>query len=304
MKRIALLLFAALPLFASGAKVAFTIDRIGLIPEGMAWDGKRFFVSSVRTRTIFAVDGDRVTEFAKELPWGVFGMTADRKRGVLWATTSALPQTEGYRPEDEGKAALLKIDLRDGRVLETLRAPGDAKHHFGDVTLAPDGEVYVSDSRSPWIFRVANDALEPFVTGPFRSLQGLAANATTLYVVDYSKGLFAIDRATRDLKLLDGSLQGVDGLVFADPYTLIGTQNGTTPNRVIRIRLTPSRLAVASVSTLLENSPLLGDPTLGVIADKRFVFNANAQWELFGDDGRIADPIALKDAVAVAIPLP
>src|SRR5688572_882775 len=61
------------------------LDRLGLIAEGMAWDGKRLFVSSVRTKTIFA--GDRVFATA---PWGVFGMCADPKRGVLWATTTAL----------------------------------------------------------------------------------------------------------------------------------------------------------------------------------------------------------------------
>ena len=39
---------------AGTAREELIIDRIGLIPEGMAWDGRRLFVSSVRTKTIFA----------------------------------------------------------------------------------------------------------------------------------------------------------------------------------------------------------------------------------------------------------
>lgn len=140
------------------AKREFAIDRLGLIPEGMAWDGKRFFVSSVRTGVIFA-DG---RPFATA-PWGVFGMAADRKRGVLWAVTAALPQVEGFKGEDKGKSALLRIDLRDGRILETIPAP-EGEHHFGDVAVAPDGEVYVSDSATPVVYVVRSAGAPPAVS--------------------------------------------------------------------------------------------------------------------------------------------
>lgn len=287
------------------ARREFGIERLGLIPEGMAWDGKRFFVSSVRTGTIFA--GDRPFATA---PWGVFGMTADPKRGVLWATTTALPQVEGFKPEDKGKSALLRIALADGRILETITA-GEGMHHFGDVVLAPDGEVYVSDSASPVIYRVSGEpgaaTLEPFVRGPFRSLQGMAVAGAILYAVDYSNGLFAIDRRTADLHRVrvpaTVSLLGVDGLYSSGALTLVGTQNGTNPPRIVRISLAPGGLAVSSVQTLLANHPLMGDPTLGVLAGGRFYFNAYAQWDLFGEDGKISDPLRLSEAVVLSVPV-
>jgi len=140
-------------------KIEHTIDRLGLIPEGMAWDGKRLFVSSVRTKTIFVIGPDgTVSEFAKG-PWGVFGMAADAKRGVLWAASMALPQTEGFDPADKGRSALLRIDLRDDKVLETPSL-AEGKHHFGDVTVAADGEVYVSDSASAVIYKVGVGKVE------------------------------------------------------------------------------------------------------------------------------------------------
>ncbi|HUR81182.1 MAG TPA: hypothetical protein VM733_10470 [Thermoanaerobaculia bacterium] len=275
----------------------FTIDRIGLIPEGMAFDGKRFFVGSVRSKTIFA-DGK---EFATAR-WGVFGMCADPKRGVLWATTTALPQVEGFVEEDKGKSALLKIDLRSGTVLETFVVEG--AHHFGDVTVAPDGEVYVSDSASPVIY-VLRKTLEPFVKRDFVSLQGLAVSGRTLYVADYSKGLFAIDRRTLDVQPLrvpsNVSLLGVDGIYAVDATTLVATQNGTSPNRIIRIRLAPGGLRVIAVDTLLANRPELGDPTLGVVANDRFFFNARGGWDLFGEDGKISDPLKLSEAVVLSV---
>ena len=281
------------------ARHELTIERLGLIPEGMAFDGKRLFVSSVRMKTIYA--GDQVFATA---PWGVFGMAVDRKRGVLWATTTALPQVEDFRPEDKGKSALLKISLRDGRTLATLPAP-EGEHHFGDVAVASDGAVYVSDSASPAIYRVEAEQLVPFVKGPFRSLQGLAIAGEKLYVADYSHGLFAIDRRTLDVIPLrvpeNVTTLGIDGLNVVDERTLVATQNGTIPNRIIRIRLTPGGLAVASVDTLAANLDGMGDPTLGVVANGRFFFNANGQWDLFSEDGKISDPLRLREAVVLSV---
>jgi hypothetical protein len=165
--------------------------------------------------------------------------------------------------------------------------------------------VYVSDSASPVIYRVHGKALEPFVRGEFVSLQGLAVVGRTLYAADYSKGLFAIDRRTLDLHAVtvpaNVSLLGVDGLYAIDAQTLVATQNGTNPNRIVRIHLAPGGLRVRAVQTLLANVPELGDPTLGVVANGRFHFNAKGQWDLFGDDGKISDPLRLSEAVVLSV---
>jgi hypothetical protein len=295
------------------AKQELIVDRLGLIPEGMAWDArrKRWLISSVRTGAILSVTAGGKVETLADVPWGVFGMAVDARRGVLWATTSALAQVEEFRAEDKGKSALLRVDLETGRVLNTLRVADESEHLFGDVAVAADGEVYVSDSASPTIFRVTasttGGGLEPFLRGPFASMQGIAPARNVLYVADYSKGLFAIDLRTRDVHPLrvppNASLLGVDGLYFVNDRTLIGTQNGTNPNRIIRIRMAPGGLAVSSVETLLANGSGMGDPTLGVVVGKRFFFNGNAQWDLFGDDGKIADPLKLKPAVVLSVPV-
>lgn len=290
-------------------RTEFTIEGLGLIPEGMAYDsrGKRWFVSSVRTRKIFEIRrGAQPRMLTRDLRWGVFGMVFDPTRNVLWATTSALPQVEGYKAEDEGKSALLKIDARSGRVLEEIETRDARPHHFGDVALAADGTVYVSDGASNIIYRVQGETLEPFLQGPLVSLQGLAVNGTTIYVADYSKGLFAADLRTHDARLLpvpeSVTALGIDGLYVAGPRTLIATQNGVFPNRIVRIRLSADGLSIAGTETLAANAAGMGDPTLGVVAGGRFYFNANAQWDHFGEDGTIKDPVRLVDAVVMSVP--
>jgi len=269
--------------------VAFTFQPLGQLVEGIAFDAGsgRTFLGSVRTRRIFDAATGEV--FAKDLPYGVFGMAADTKRGVLWAATSSLAQMEGFTDGNGGKAALVKLSLRDGRLLETITPADGEFHQFGDLAIAPNGDIFTTNGNAPAIYRVSGGKMDYFVRSTFSSLQGIAVapDGRTLYVADYSQGLFAIDIATRDIVRLpvpDGvSLLGVDGLYAAGKETLIATQNGTSPARVLRITLDGPR--VASIDVLAANDPRMTDITLGVLRGDDFYFIANAQWGAWKDDG-------------------
>ncbi len=292
-------------------KPAFVVPVRGVIAEGLAYDpkSKRFFVSSVRNGAISTIDRrGKVATFVRDLPRGAFGMAVDEKRGVLWATTSTLPQSSRFREEDRDRAALVEIDLRSGRVLRTIAAPPGGKHLFGDVIVGRNSEVFVSDSTAPAIYRLHDGSLESFVAGePFLSLQGLALapDGKTLYAADYSKGVAAIDLTTRDIHFLrlprEATLLGVDGLYFADANNLIATQNGVNPQRVIRIRLAPGGFGVDGVDILSANQT--DDITLGTIANGSFYFNADAGWNEYDDDGKAKDETKLKPSVIYRLPL-
>lgn len=281
---------------------AFTIDDRGIISEGIAYDAptRRFFVSSARNGVIYARDRrGRMKKFATEEHHGIFGMAVDAPRRILWAAASTLPQ---------GPAAVLEIDLDSGRILRTI-GPPDEKHLFGDVAVARDGRVFVSDSISPVIYVIDHETIEPLIhDGPFGSLQGLAisSDGRLLYAADYARGIFAIDLATLDVHLLTVpsgvTLIGVDGLYALDKSTLIATQNGTNPQRVIRIRL--AGLSVQSVDVLAANEPDFDDITLGVPVGKTFYFNAVSQWGRFGEDGKQPDPAKLKPALVLRVAVP
>jgi hypothetical protein len=297
--------------FASNAKPAgtpkdvFTLDEKGIIGEGLAFDAKRdrFFVSGVHARKIFTIDREgRASTFASNLDRGAFGMAVDAKRGVLWVATSSLPQVDGFREADRDTAALVKLDLKSGRVLATLRPDDKDKHLFGDVTLASGGEVFVSDGSSPVVFHVDGNKLTPFARGAFASLQGLAATNRYLYVSDYSNGLYAIDRKSREILPLDTpdavSLLGVDGIYLADDRTLIAVQNGANPTRVLRLALKSDGIGIDRVTTLAANHAPMTDVTLGTFAHGAFHFIANGGWEAWTDDGKRNEKVPL-DSVRV-----
>jgi hypothetical protein len=292
--------------FASNAKPfgtpqnAFTLDEKGIIGEGLAFDAKRdrFFVSSVHARKIFAIDRNgHASTFAENLDRGAFGMAVDAKRNVLWVATSSLPQVDGFQEADRDTAALVKLDLRSGRVLATLRPDDKDKHLFGDVTLASDGEVFVSDSVSPAVFHVEGNKLAPFARGAFASLQGLAATNRYVYVSDYSNGLYAIDRKSHEITPLDtpdsASLLGVDGIYLADDHALIAVQNGANPTRVLRLALRGDGTAIDRVTILAANHAPMTDVTLGTFAHGAFHFIASGGWDAWTDDGKRNEKVPL-----------
>src|SRR5207248_4942918 len=168
--------------------LAFTLEHSGVIPEGLAWDpaSQRHFVSSVRQRSIYAIDRrGHAALFARDLLLGAFGMKVDTQRHVLWVAAGELP------PD---KAAVLKLDLKTGRTLATYAPSDKDKHLFGDLTIAANGDVFVSDSSAPIIFKIADGQLTEFVRGPFVNLQGLAlsADGSVMYSADYTRGISEI----------------------------------------------------------------------------------------------------------------
>jgi sugar lactone lactonase YvrE len=303
------------PIVAS--MVAFELPERELLTEGIAYDGRDdvFYVGSVRQAKIFRVTRKgSVTEFAsgESGRWAPLGLQVDQKRNALWVATAALPQTVGYSPADSGRSAVLRYDLRSGRVTARYEAPADgAPHVIGDLIVSRSGEVYATDSRAPVLYRVParGDTLERFVESPLLvSGQGLALapDQRTLYVADYARGILRVDVRGRSVSLVEAAdsvlALGIDGLYFHEGK-LLGIQNGVTPHRVVRFTLGPAGDRLLRVEVLERAHPRYQEPTLGVLVSGELYYVANAQWERFGDDGRVADPESLKRPVVLRLRL-
>lgn len=271
------------------------------LAEGIAWDarGKRWLISGVHERTVVSVKNDkRLTRFlrADADTDGVQGLALDAGRGVLWAGSSGLPQTKDLPAAHKGRAGLLKIDLASGRLLaryDAPAAPGDAGRAFGDLTVGPDGTVYISDSITGEIWRLAPgaSALERLVAaGAMGSPQGLVVtpDGKRLIVADYSSGLNVVEIATGAVSRLpvpaNASLLGTDGLI-SDGADLIAFQNGVAPQRVVRLKLDAAATRVESWTVLAANLPNLEEPTSGVVVGDDLVFVGRSQWSDFTDEG-------------------
>ena len=301
------------------SRVRLSVADSTLHPEGIAFDARtgRWFLSSVRERRIVAVgpDGtarDFVTPMADGIA-GTFGMAVDSARRVLWIATTSLARMNGFTPADSGRVGIFGYDLDSGRLVRNawLPADGSADHTFGDVAVAPNGDVYASDSQAPWIvvLRAGSDSLVRLLTHPlFRSLQGMAItpDGRTMYVADYSHGLLRVDLGTRDVAMLGTpagvTTLGVDGLYW-DRGSLIGIQNGVTPPRVARFCLGGTGQTVRSVEILDRNPTIADEPTLGVIARDSLYYVATSAWEKYDDSGRRVPGTTLRVPTVLGVAL-
>jgi hypothetical protein len=301
------------------SRVRLTIPDTLFHAEGVAFDARsgRWLVGSVRQRRIVAVGRDgRHTDFVRSGEHGlagVFGMTVDSARRTLWVATTALPRMEGFTPADSGRVGVFGFDLETGRLARSAWMPRDSStaHTFGDVAVAPNGDVYVSDSQSPWIHRLpaGGEALVAFVTHPlFRSLQGMAisTDGRTMFVADYSHGLLRIDLRSRAVTVLRSSpgitLLGIDGL-YLHRGALIAVQNGIVPPRLVRFCLDAEATTVIRAEVLDRNPALVDEPTLGTIVGDSAFYVATSQWEKFSDAGAWVPGSTLRPATVVGVGL-
>ena len=300
-------------------RVRLTVADTTLYPEGVAFDARhaRWFMGSVRQRKVVAIERDgSVRDFVASGTdglAGVFGMAVDSVRQTLWVATTALPRMQGFTAADSGRVGVYGFDLETGRLRRKawMARDSSAAHTVGDVAVAPNGDVYVSDSEAPRILMLAagSDSLVRFLTHPlFRSLQGMAItpDGRTMYVADYSHGLVRVSLASKTVDLLGGApgvtLLGVDGLYW-HRGALIGVQNGVTPARVVRFCLDPSGRSVRRLEVMDRNPAVADEPTLGAVEGDALVYVATSQWEKYDDTGQRIAGSRLRSAIALSVAL-
>jgi sugar lactone lactonase YvrE len=284
-------------------RVRFAIPTVDFLAEDIVPDARRgrYLVSSVRKGLIVAVDAAGKTKpFADARnagAWGILALGVDTIRSRLWATTVAMPHVEGYSAVDSGKSAVLRFDLVTGQLQKRydLRATRRGNSP-GDVAVAPNGDLFVSDSRSGivYVLEVTADSLSVLIPeGTFMSPQGpaLSPDGKWLYVADYVRGIAQVDLKTREVRWLrharDAALSGIDGLTMVGRDHLIAIQNGIAPNRVISITVDPETGAATRVRILAQDKSVIREPTHGFVVGSEFFFIANSGWDGFDDRGAL-----------------
>jgi hypothetical protein len=84
------------------------------------------------------------------------------------------------------------------------------------------------------------------------------------------------------------ALSGIDGL-YPLGNALIATQNGTSPERVVRFALNAAKTRVLSESIIERATATLGDPTHGVVVGDYFYYIANSGWDSLDEHGVVKD---------------
>lgn len=278
--------------------LAFTAHGLptDFIPESIVRDvvHDRWLMGSVRQRRIDAVDDQGAAyDFVSADAGGLLSALGMRLIGdTLWVASSGFNESGAIAKTQIGRAALFEIDATRGTVRKTWWLPDDGQMHaLGDVLIV-GSDIYCSDSLAGGVYRLSaqRERLEPIVPGGLLlSPQGMVAlDEQRLVIADYPTGLWLLDPASGALQRLRTSqpaaLTGLDG-IYEHEGTLIAIQNGTTPKRVLRIRLNPAKNAIEHVDVLAQNLFGWGEPGLATIHDGALYYIANSQWDQFDENG-------------------
>lgn len=274
------------------------------IPNALAYDAaaQQLFVATVRTGKIVSLDpkgGHDVLTFRP----GVAAYGLGLHGGLLWASTAATRQTEGYDPAKPAASKIVAVDPKDGAVKVIATGGDDAQ--FGHL-LAGRDDLYVIDANHGAVLRLNGYAgeLQTLVPeGYMDSPQGLAENAdaSVLIVADFISGLYRVDLDTgamTHLKAPDGvSLLGIASL-SVHGGDLIAVQNGFKPNKVLRLHLNADWSAVTGEDTVARDDSQISQPAQGVVDGDHFIFVSRSQWDNLDPGGGALNPKPAPAAIA------
>ncbi len=309
------------------SEVAFKLAEPGLLATGIAVDSQTgdTYIASVRQRKILRrTKAGAVSDFTRAQDGFLAGgsLAIDAPRHILFASTSAVPFMRDFRKEkeDDGKSGVFVFDIAPGKnfgnLLRKVMLPSDdkndgKKHFLNALLIDHDGNVYVSDSLASGIYRLRRNAqeLEAFVPATvFKATQGLAfsADEKTIYVADYSDGIWALDVASKERHHLDSApdvwLAGLDGLSRVGK-SFIAVQIGVRPERVLRLNLDAKAERISTVEILEMNHPEYEGPIQGVVDGNTYIYVANSQLELGnGETGGFAEERA-HPTVVIRLPI-
>jgi sugar lactone lactonase YvrE len=288
------------------AEILCSLPIADLMPEDLTYEkaSKTFMVSSVQHHTAFRVSLPKKGEQecalqelaldASAKQWPIFAISGDPDRHVLWMTSAAVPDFKEVAKADEGKTALLAIDSANGKVVRRFDLGPDGKPVLGDMTVAADGAVYVTDSVGGGVYRVRGDLstakLEKIADGLFSpQTPALAKDGKRLLVADYSFGVAIIDLGSGKVDYLrhpeNIAVTGLDGLYLVGD-SLLGVQNGTEPERIMRYRLNAAQTEIIG-QEVIEQGPRIGDPTHVIVVDGIAYVSTNVGWGKIDDHGNL-----------------
>jgi len=281
------------------------VEGIAAAPDG------RLFISSVVSGGIYRVKENNAVPLALAKNYAMgsfFGIAHDTASDRLYATFARVDQTPGLAA-GKGTTGVAAFDAASGALLDkwVLDGPTD-KHQIADLLITDDHTIFVSDATGKAVYSIAaNKLVKAFALPGAMSPQGLAELNGKLYLADYGRGLWLLDRQTNRAKIIgrteSTNLIGIDGLsAYGDQ--LIAIQNGSNPHKVLGIKLNAGGASVAAVNTLAQALPAFDEPTLGVATAAGYYFVAGSQWPKFGPGGHLKEDTELQPTALMKITIP
>ncbi len=275
---------------------AFILSDPDLLPEDLDYDpgSKSFLITSVlKNKIVRLAPSGKMTDFAySPSHWPILAIKVDVHHGRVWATEVAIDGFKVAPKADWGRSAVLCFALSSGALLRRMEGP--AHSALGDMVLDAEGFPIVTDGDRGGVYRVSGDRLTVLNDRDFISPQtpAMLPDGRHLLVPDYARGIGLLRIDSGHVTWLNAqagaktALNGVDGLYF-DRGSLILTQNGTAPERVVRVSLDETYTRTGSEEVIEKATETLGDPTHGAIVDDVFFYIANSGWNVLDEHANV-----------------
>jgi sugar lactone lactonase YvrE len=265
----------------SNSKPAFTVSDAQLVPEGIAWDGrrKRLFLGSMWEHKIIectsAGDCHDLVRSGQDGLYEVLGIKGDTRDRTIWVAGNSV-----------GESGIFHFDTPQGTLIQkyTVNRVGEP-HYFNDMAISSKGDVFATDTQAGTVYRIGADKQRLEIFDPGLKLQGangiaISDDDKTLYVAGFPDGIRVVDIASKTSRAIghppDLCLGNIDGLLYYKG-SLVAIQNGVMTPRVARYKLTPDGRDIASFEVLERRNPAFDGITTGAIADGVFYYMANPQ---------------------------
>lgn len=290
------------------ATVAFTIPEKDLLPEGIAYDpvDHAFYLGSCHKCKIIKVAADGTfSDFTGEREHGllrVLGLRVDAGRRQLWAAASYGQQVAHLPAELLGMTGVYCFDLTTGALVQKAMLPQVEGHYLNDLTIAPDGTIYVTDWQVFGVYTLAPGAraLELLLELPRRPNGiDITADGRELFVA--GNGIGVLDLETMQFRELQHEPRvtvGGDGC-YLYQGSLIAIQNV----KVSRLYLDEQHEAIVRAEPLEAYHPLMNVPTTGAIVGDSFYFIANSQLISYDGEGRLRPLDELEETAILKVQL-
>jgi sugar lactone lactonase YvrE len=262
-----------------------TIGERDLVAEGTAWDpaSRSVLIGSLNKHKIVAIapDGavtDRVAAGTSGLR-SVVGIHVDTARGTLWVASNARYDT----PSDSTSSALFAFDARSGVFRSRLGLPVGGSHFLNDVTTAPDGSVYVTDTQAGRVWYApsgATELRELVALGRVLAPNGItiSSDGRVLFVadVDHVRAHELGTGTTWRVAVPDSvGVSGIDGLAFAGGALIAHHPLGFW--RIARYPLDPTWRRITGRDLIEANTPDGRTSTTGEVVGDDYVYIGNSQ---------------------------